>query len=58
MIKEWLIKRLIKNQLNFIKNTINIENYLVNNIVIENGDIEVIIFESKLVEKTNSIRTG
>lgn len=58
MIKEWLIKRLIKNQLIFIKNTENKEYYLVNNIVFDDGDIEVIIFESKPAKKTNSIRTG
>jgi hypothetical protein len=56
MIKEWLIKRLIKNQLVFIKNTENKEYYLINNIVFDDGDIEVIIFESKPVEKTNSIK--
>lgn len=55
-IKEWLIKRLIKNQLIFIKNTE--EYYLINNIVFDDGDIEVIIFESKPVEKKNSIRSG
>lgn len=58
MIKEWLMKRLIKNQLIFIKNTENKEYYLVNNIVFDDGGIEAIIFESKPVEKTNSIRTG
>jgi hypothetical protein len=49
--KEWLIKRLIKNQLIFIKNTENKEYYLINNIVFDDGDIDVIIFESKPVEK-------
>ena len=58
MIKQWLIKRLIKNQLIFIKNIENKEYYLVNDIIFDDGDFEVVIFESKPIKKTNKIRTG
>ena len=31
---------------------------MVENIVFDDGDIEVVIFESKPIKKTNKIRTG
>ena len=51
MIKEWLIKKLLENNIVFLKNNGNKEYFLVKNIVFDDGDFEVVIFESQKVEK-------
>lgn len=58
MIREWLFKHIIKNNIVFLKNNGNKEYFLIKDIVFDDGDLELIIFESQKVEKKNEIRTG
>lgn len=58
MIREWLIKKLLENKLIFIKNNETKEYYMVYDILFDDGDMQVLIFESKPVEKRNEIRSG
>lgn len=50
MIKEWLIKHILKNNIVFIKNNENKKYFLIKDIVFDEGDLEIVIFESQKIE--------
>ena len=58
MIKEWLFKQILKNNIVFLKNNENKEYFLIKDIVFDKGDLEIVIFESQKIEKKNEIRSG
>ena len=59
MIKEWLFKRILENNIVFLKDNGNKEYFLIQDIVFDDGEFEIVIFESQKVEKKrNEIRTG
>ncbi len=58
MIKEWLFKRILENNIVFIKDKGSKEYFMIKDVIFDDGDWEVVIFESQKVEKKNEIRTG
>lgn len=58
MIKEWLIKKLLENNIVFLKNNEDKEYFLVKDVIFDEGDMEIVIFESQKIEKKNEIRSG
>lgn len=58
MIKEWLIKKLLENNIVFLKNNEDKEYFLVKDVIFDEGDMEIVIFESQKIEKKNEIRRG
>lgn len=58
MIKEWLIKKLLENNIVFLKNNENKEYFMVKDVIFDEGDLQIVIFESQKIEKKNEIRSG
>ncbi len=51
MIKEWLIKHILKNNIFFIKNNENKEYFLIKDIVFDESDLGIVIYETQTDKK-------